>query len=310
MTDCKLWLKRAFKFFFENKLSNAELRTAYQEQQTKKSMILLAVYAVGNFGFATAALVPAIFARVRDNYDHRERFPELKQFYEPLNEDTELDANFDKMMRETNYVIAQYALLILLAIVSMVLLKKTKWYFRVLPYTLALMNVCAVPFWPVAHFKMCVLVFMGTMVFIITSVLFDGESLAQHLILVACELAVLLYRLKFVMPYYVEYDVSRPTQPLFWASIVLIIVGLISSDRTSDFKEAFMQKFVLQKQKEDFEEILNSFPEAALIVEDNHQDPEEANSVANESARPLEPERRDQDKKVDLPIVKMVNTEF
>jgi len=248
-----------------------------------------------------AALVPAFFVRYRDHYDHRERFPELKQFYEPLNDDVELDANFHKMLREQKYVVAQYVLLIFLAFVSMILLKKTKWYFRVLPYTLALMNVCALPLWPVFHFKFCVLAYMATMVLILTSVFFDGESLAQHLILVACELASLLYRLKFVMPHYVEYDVPRPTQPLAWAIIVLIVVGLISSDRTSDFKEAFMQKFALQKQKDDFEEILNSFPEAALIVEDNREDPEEANGVANQSARPLDPERRDQDEHVKLP---------
>jgi len=50
MSERKLWLKKAYKFFFENKLSNAELRTAYQDQQTKKSMILMVVYAVGNLG--------------------------------------------------------------------------------------------------------------------------------------------------------------------------------------------------------------------------------------------------------------------
>jgi len=248
--------------------------------------------------------------RVRDNYDHRERFPELKQFYEPLNEDIELDANFHKMVREQKFVITQYVLLIFCAMISMVLLKKTKWYFRVLPYTLALMNACAIPFWPVFHFKASVLVYMGNMAMLLTSVLFDGESLAQHLVLVGCELASILYRVKFVMPHYVEYDTPLPTQPLIWAFIVLVVVGLVSSDRTSDFKEAFTQKFALQKQKDDFEEILNSFPEAALIVEDNQEIPQEANRVANETARPLDPERRGQDEHIKLPIVKMVNSEF
>ena len=125
----------------------------------------------------------------------------------------------------------------------MILLCKTKWYFRVLPYTLALMNVCVLPFWPVINLKMCVFITMANMVWILTSVLFDGESLAQHLILTACEIAVLLYRLKFAVPYFGEYD--KPGQPLIWAIIILIIVGLISSDRTSDFKEAFIKNFAL-----------------------------------------------------------------
>jgi len=72
---------------------------------------------------------------------------------------------------------------------------------------------------------------------------------------------------------------------------MLIIVGLISSGHTSDFKEAFMQKIELQKQKDDFEEILNSFPDAALIVEDRQNDREEENIVADESAGPLDAER-------------------
>jgi len=65
---------------------------------------------------------------------------------------------------------------------------------------------------------------------------------------------------------------------------------LVSSDRTSDFKEAFEQKFILQKQKDDFEEILNSFPEAVLIVEDHKSDAEDENRLADESARHLDSE--------------------
>ena len=84
----------------------------------------------------------------------------------------------------------------------MILLCKTKWYFRCLPYYLALMNVCILPFWPVVGFKMCVFLLMGNMVLILTSVLFDGESLAQHLILVGFELGILLYRTKFTIPTY------------------------------------------------------------------------------------------------------------
>ena len=149
----------------------------------------------------------------------------------------------------------------------MILLCKTKWYFRVLPYTLALMNVCIVPFWPVLSFKTCILILIGTFVYILLSVLFDGESLAQHLMLTGCELGILLYRTKFIIPNYEEF--YNPARDAGWIVFCLIIIGLVSSDRTFDFKEAFEQKFILQKQKDDFEEILNSFPEAVLIVEDH-----------------------------------------
>ena len=170
----------------------------------------------------------------------------------------------------------------------MVLLKKTKWYFRVLPYTLALVNVCALPFWPVVNFKMCVLLVMTNQGLILTSVCFDGESLGQQLILTACEIAALLYRLKFVLPFYGEY--FKPGQDVIWAIFALIIVGLMSSDRTSDFKEAFEQKFILQKKNDDFEDLFNSFPDAALIIEDNQNDPENENQLADESARRLDVE--------------------
>ena len=73
-----------------------------------------------------------------------------------LNEDFQLDANFHRMMRESKYVIIQYTVLFVSNIVSMILLCKTKWYFRALPYTLALMNVCLLPIWPVIGFKMCI----------------------------------------------------------------------------------------------------------------------------------------------------------
>jgi len=308
MQKASLCLKGVYSFFFVNKLSNAELRMAYQEQQTKRSVILLAVYAVGTLGFLLPVLVPTFKVHTRDHYDHRERFPELKQFYKPLDDDLQLDANYHKLVRDQKYVIAQYMLVLLSIFASMILLCKTKWYFRVLPYTLALITMCWLPFWPVINFKICVFLAMGNVVFIVINVLFDGESLAQHLILVACELSVLLYRLKFVMPYYGDY--FQPKADAVSAIFVLIIVGLISSYRNTDFKEAFMQKFALQKQKDDFEEILNSFPEAALIVEDHQQESEEANRVANQSARPLDPERRDQDEPVKVPIVKMLNAMF
>jgi len=202
MQKTKQCLKGVCRFLFTNKLSSAELRMAFQEQQTKRAVILLGVYAIGTLGFLVPVLLPTFNVHTRDHFDLRERFPELKQFYEPLDEDLQLDANYHKLVRDQKYVIAQYTLVLLSTVASMILLCKTKWYFRVLPYTLALMNVCSLPFWPVFSLKICVLMVMGNLVFIVTSVLFDGESLAQHLILVACEVSVLLYRLKFFIPFY------------------------------------------------------------------------------------------------------------
>jgi len=126
------------------------------------------------------------------------------------------------------------------------------------------------------------------MVYILLSVLFDGESLAQHLMLTGCELGILLYRTKFIIPTYEEF--FNPARDAGWIVFCLIIIGLVSSDRTSDFKEAFEQKFILQKQKDDFEEILNSFPEAVLIVEDHQSDAEVENRFDDESAHPLDAE--------------------
>jgi len=41
-------------------------------------MILLSVYVASWVGIALPALVPTILVLVRDHYDHRDYFPELK----------------------------------------------------------------------------------------------------------------------------------------------------------------------------------------------------------------------------------------
>jgi len=211
MAKTKPRLTRAYRFLFTNKLSDAELQAAYQESQTTKSVVLLAAYAVGNFGFALSSIIPAALLLSRDNYDHRTRYPELKQFYAPLNEDLHLDANYHKLLRDQKYAFAQQIALVVVPLLSMLLLKLTKWYFRVLPYTLALMNMCTIPFWPVINFKMSVMMAMGTVAYTFTGVLFNTDSLAQLVVLVACQLSCLQYRLPFVMPCMAEFSaVSSP----------------------------------------------------------------------------------------------------
>jgi len=62
-------------------------------------------------------------------------------------ETVELDTNLLRLLQHQGYLCAQYGVLIITTIVSMVLLNKTKWFFDVLPYVLALMNMCTFPFW-------------------------------------------------------------------------------------------------------------------------------------------------------------------
>lgn len=92
--------------------------------------------------------------------------------------------------------------------------------------------------------------------------------------------------------------------------LYLVIIGIVSSDKTSDFKEVFEQRYALKQQNEEFEEILDSFPDAVLIAEDNKDDMEEGNRVVDESARrPLDAEHGP-DEQMKLPPVKLVNNEF
>jgi len=95
----------------------------------------------------------------------------------------------------------QYATLFLSTIISMVLVKKTTWFSRVLPYYLAVMNMCTPAFWPVANFRITIYMAFGTLLGIFSNNLYDGETLFQHLVLSVCQFACLLYRLQFFMPY-------------------------------------------------------------------------------------------------------------
>jgi len=93
-------------------------------------------------------LVPLIKTLFNPKYDQRVGSPELSEFY-PISdvETVELDTNRLKLLQHQGYLCVQYLLLMITTIVSMVLLNKTKWFFDVLPYVLALMNMCTFPFW-------------------------------------------------------------------------------------------------------------------------------------------------------------------
>jgi len=61
-------------------------------------------------------------------------------------------------------------------------------------------------------------------------------------------------------------DFAFHPKDLIFLVICTLVISLLSLNNAVDFKDAFEQKFYIQKQKDDFEEILNSFPEAVLIV--------------------------------------------
>jgi len=85
----------------------------------------------------------------------------------------------------------------------------------------------------------------------------------------------------------------------------------MSGDKAYGFKEAFEQKFFIQKQKDDFEEILNSFPEAILIAEERKQEeaPRDQELSLDSAVRPLSNEAN-MNQRIALPEVKLANAKF
>jgi len=90
--------KRFKALMFENKLSNPEVKKAFKESQTDKIVVLSCVYLATFLAFLFPGFVPMTLSYTRENYDHREFFPELNEFYPPLNEDLQLDANYHKLI--------------------------------------------------------------------------------------------------------------------------------------------------------------------------------------------------------------------
>jgi len=96
-----------------------------------------------------------------------------------------------------------------------------------------------------------------------------------------------------------------------WVLISWGVIGLMSGDKAYGFKEAFEQKFFIQKQKDDFEEILNSFPEAILIAEERKQEeaPQDQELSMDSAVRPLSNEAN-MNQRIALPEVKLANEKF
>lgn len=140
----------------------------------------------------------------------------------------------------------QSVIIFLLTLAYIVLLKKTKWFFRVLPYALALLNMATLPLWPVLNFRMSIMITVATAVNIFVNVHFDGDSLAQHTLLAAAQMGFILYRTRSYIPFAADHDAGATFDVVFVLANTAIIT-LISSNKTSDFKEAFTQKFYIQK---------------------------------------------------------------
>jgi len=116
---------------------------------------------------------------------HRTTFPEVYEAYPDENrDDFRLDTNWQRLQRDLTFETIHYSLLILVAIVSIVLLQKTTWYFRVLPFVMVAMNVTTLPFFPGAFaVRIRLLQACGVFGAIYFNILFDGETMLQHMLL-------------------------------------------------------------------------------------------------------------------------------
>jgi len=80
---------------------------------------------------------------------YRTRYPELEKFY-PSPKDGEVgDPSAERILLHTHFTMAHQGFLILLYIFSIAMLKKTDWYFSVVPYVLCLCTVFSMPFFPI-----------------------------------------------------------------------------------------------------------------------------------------------------------------
>jgi len=133
----------------ENNLSDPELKIAYRIAQTKKLSWLLSFYIGTNIGYLAIPAVNLIVTQFRDEHDSRVSFPAIYEAYpDEHRDDHRLDTNWQRLQRDLKFEAIHYSLLIIVAIVSIVLLQKTTWYFRVLPFVMVAMNVTTLPFFP------------------------------------------------------------------------------------------------------------------------------------------------------------------
>jgi len=133
----------------ENTLSDPELKIAYRIAQTKKLVWLLSFYIATNMGYVAIVTSSVIKQSFMDREYHRPEYPEVYEAYpDEKRDDFRLDTNFQRLQRDLKYEIIHYSVLIFVTIASIVLLKKTTWYFRVIPFVLVDMNVTTLPFFP------------------------------------------------------------------------------------------------------------------------------------------------------------------
>jgi len=146
---------------------------------------LLSFYIGTNVGYLAIPGISLIIQAFVDVDHHRTAFPEVYEAYPDENrDDFRLDTNWQRLQRDLTFETIHYSLLILVAIVSIVLLQKTTWYFRVTPFVMVAMNVTTLPFFPGAFaVRIRLLQACGVFGAIYFNILFDGETMLQHMLL-------------------------------------------------------------------------------------------------------------------------------
>jgi len=151
---------------------------------------------------------------------------------------------------------------------------------------------------------------MGTFAGIYFNIIFKADTVIQQVVLSTIQIFCLVTRLTYAMPGMGEWQINYD---LPFILISIAVLSLISANQTTDFKYAFEQKFKIEKQKVDFEEMLNSFPDAVLIAGANRDAAESNRDLLDDSAWSSLGEERPRSRRnrpVVLPTVKFVNSKF
>jgi len=207
---------------FENGLSDPEVKTAYREETNKKLQDLLMCYLGTNMGYLMVPLAPTV-VRLFTDTDRRRDYPEVEKFYPTLNETDFLnDPNFQQMQQDQIYCVIQYMLLIATSIISIVLLRKTIWFQRLMPLVLLLMSTTELPFFPIFPFRIKLLMVIGVFPKIFINLQYDENTLALHLAIGTIEFAWLFWRLNYIFKefgnFFPEFDLA------FYAVCITIII--------------------------------------------------------------------------------------
>ena len=225
VSKAKMCFECVTTFLFKNKLSSPELLTAYRMNWTRKSQYLLLCYLATNIGFLYVPLHPFV-KQLFVSYDRRQNYPQVEKNYPILDEDNfEDDPNYQKMILEMTYCCIQYLVLIIATIISILLLEWTKWYFRVLPFVLFVMNICSLPLFPVFPFRVQMLMSLFVFTSIFVNVIFYADTVAHHLLFCSVELCWFLWRMACIFDDFGTFDAECD---ILWVVLSLTIVSLIS----------------------------------------------------------------------------------